>query len=327
MVYRNIIMSDTENIDEGNASESNVFWMSLKGLWTVFGICFVAFMIFYFGTIYITTAVRSDDGSKPIDKEVSIDNEESSTNSLSPNEAGDTAGLANGIFSALAFAGVVFAIFLQRKELELQRTELMLTRGEFVTQNETLQQQRFENTFFNMLQLQQQITDNLTASFVDDLKISGVSLDLESKDIVEIRGREVFYKSFETAKHRSTSGKWYKGMRNLMWAQGFREYEESYTPSYFDHYFRHLYRIFKFVAESPLIRDDQRYGYASLVRAQLSRYELIWLYYNGLSCYGRDKFKPLIETFAILKNIREDLLISGLKLPCEYAPSAFSHSS
>ena len=320
-------MSDTENIDKRKASDSNGFWMSLKGLWTVFGICFVVFMIFYFGTIYITTAVRSDDGSKPFDKEVSIDNEESSTNSLSPNEAGDTAGLANGIFSALAFAGVVFAIFLQRKELELQRNELTLTRSEFTTQNETLQQQRFENTFFNMLQLQQQITDNLTASFVDDLKISGVDLDYKPNRIVEIKGREVFFKSFETAKHRSTSGQWYDGMRNLMQVEGFKEYEESYTPSYFDHYFRHLYRIFKFVAESPLIKDCQRYEYASLVRAQLSRYELIWLYYNGLSCYGREKFKPLIETFAILKNIREDLLIENIELPCEYAQSAFIHSN
>jgi len=36
-----------------------------------------------------------------------------------PNEAGDTTGLENGLFSALAFAGVIYAIFLQRNELEL----------------------------------------------------------------------------------------------------------------------------------------------------------------------------------------------------------------
>ena len=91
-------MSDTENIDEGNAnaSESNGFWMSLNGLWAVFGICFVAFMMFYFGTIYISTVIKGNDNPKSSDKkEFPIDNETTSNNSLSPNEARDTAGLAN----------------------------------------------------------------------------------------------------------------------------------------------------------------------------------------------------------------------------------------
>ena len=81
---------------------------------------------------------------------------------------GDTAGATNGLFSALAFAGVVFAIFLQRNELQLQREELKQTRAElkgqkheFEQQNETLKRQRFENTFFNMLSLQQEIVSGL----------------------------------------------------------------------------------------------------------------------------------------------------------------------
>jgi len=34
-----------------------------------------------------------------------------------PNEFGDTAGFINGWFSALAFAGVIYAIILQKKDL------------------------------------------------------------------------------------------------------------------------------------------------------------------------------------------------------------------
>lgn len=43
---------------------------------------------------------------------------------------GDTFGALNPLFSGLAFVGVIFAIILQKKELELQRKELELTREE-----------------------------------------------------------------------------------------------------------------------------------------------------------------------------------------------------
>ncbi len=43
---------------------------------------------------------------------------------------GDSFGMTNALFSGLAFAGVVYAILLQRQELALQREELQLTRAE-----------------------------------------------------------------------------------------------------------------------------------------------------------------------------------------------------
>ncbi len=261
------------------------FWMNYKGLWTILGLCIIVFGVGYGLTWCFKT----------------------------PNEAGDTAGLINGFFSALAFAGVIYAIFLQRNELELQRKELADTRAEFETQNETLRRQRFENTFFNMLQLQQQITDNISFSYDD---YDGVKT---------IHGRQVFFKSFEMVEHTdSATGFICIGMKGLLEVGGMKEYEASHSPTFFDHYFRHLYRIFKFVATSPLIKDEKdRYEYASMVRGQLSRYELIWLYYNGLSSYGRDKFKPLIERFSLLKNIRTDMLASGIEISNPYSASAY----
>lgn len=43
---------------------------------------------------------------------------------------GDMFGGINALFSGLAFLGVIYAVILQRKELELQRKELELTRNE-----------------------------------------------------------------------------------------------------------------------------------------------------------------------------------------------------
>src|SRR3989344_7339861 len=45
-------------------------------------------------------------------------------------EFGDLFGGLNTFFSGLAFGGIVYAILLQRKDLELQREELKLTREE-----------------------------------------------------------------------------------------------------------------------------------------------------------------------------------------------------
>lgn len=269
------------------------FWMSYQGLIIILVLC-----LFIFGVIYSLTYLFKE-----------------------PNNAGDTAGLVNGLFSALAFAGVIYAIFLQRHELEMQRDELKGQREEFTIQNETLKRQRFENTYFNMLQLHEQITDSITYSYVVNIKDPATSLYKEVR--YDLQGREVFREAFETAPHEASDEKDYYGMRGLLSVDGIKGYENNFTPTYFDHYFRHLYRIFKFVANSDLINDEDRYEYASIARAQLSRYELIWLYYNGLSLYGIDKFKPFIEKFALLKNLRTDMLVEDLKTEIEYSEGAY----
>ncbi|MEM7602430.1 MAG: hypothetical protein AAF357_13555 [Verrucomicrobiota bacterium] len=54
---------------------------------------------------------------------------------------GDMFGGLNALFSGLAFAGVVYAILLQRKELALQREEMRRSWKELAFQNELITQQ------------------------------------------------------------------------------------------------------------------------------------------------------------------------------------------
>ncbi|WP_410522614.1 putative phage abortive infection protein [Pedobacter ginsengisoli] len=70
-----------------------------------------------------------------------------------------------------------------------------------------------------------------------------------------------------------------------------------------NHYFRQLYHIFKYVHLSPLITDDRRSFYTSLIRAQLSQNELYAIVYNSLiPGYGSPKFLFLIKQYDVVKN-------------------------
>lgn len=59
---------------------------------------------------------------------------------------GDQFGAINSLFSGLALAGIIITILLQSRELSLQRKELSQTR-------EVFNQQKFETTFFQLLNL------------------------------------------------------------------------------------------------------------------------------------------------------------------------------
>lgn len=51
-----------------------------------------------------------------------------------------------------------------------------------------------------------------------------------------------------------------------------------------------------------------KYRYISIIRAQISDYELLWLFYNCLSKNGVEKFKPYIEQYSFFKNIPKNLI-------------------
>ena len=84
---------------------------------------------------------------------------------------GDSFGAVNALISGLAFAGMIVTFVLHRYELSMQRKELEAQRQEFSDQNETMRLQRFENTFFHMMELQQNIVNDLYAKKSDKAEV------------------------------------------------------------------------------------------------------------------------------------------------------------
>ena len=99
-------------------------------------------------------------------------------------------------------------------------------------------------------------------------------------------------------------------------------------------YFRQLYQIVKFVAKSDILSENERYDYVKILRSQLSDFEQILLYYNGLSMVGKkwntaeppiqindtDSWREnmkLISRFKLIKNIPASFNMFGVA-PEEY---------
>lgn len=199
-------------------------------------------------------------------------------------QIGDTIGGIMGPFVAIAAAILTFlAFWVQFKANEQQRKDIAL--------------ERFENNLFQLIQIQEEITNNLSFTPIDGADRLYGSI---------FHGRQVFKILYN--EKGFTHSEW--GLKSSIIKDGIISYEEDKDIGVLDHYFRHLYRVFKFIDEAPIFINEKKkkYEYACIMRASLSQYELIMLFYNCLSRNGREKFKPLIERYAIFNNLRVELL-------------------
>lgn len=235
---------------------------------------------------------------------------------------GDMFGAVNALFSGLAFAGLIVTLLYQKEELKLQREELAQTREElkgqreeFEEQNKTMKRQRFENTFFNMLSLQQEIVANLSYEYYVNPNTCPSNIPPEQfygmSPKSQLHGRDVFEGMYKRAIIDYQGKRYADGVCNILRSFGHLAYSNIKATTRFDHCFRHLYRIYKYVDTSDLITEEERYDYACIIRSQLSDYELVMLFYNCLTTNGREKFKPLIEKYTIFNNLRTELLANN----------------
>lgn len=198
-------------------------------------------------------------------------------------QIGDTIGGIIGPYVAIAAAGLTFiAFWVQYKANIQQRHDIAI--------------ERFESNLFEMIHIQQEIVNILNAKMLDLFH-----------NIVSVSGRDVFQFVYEQMYFNLSVG--VESLKeNLDFDDELKTKLNEVNELWFlDHYYRHLYRIFKVIDEASVIDSNKKYEYAAIVRATLSPYELVMLYYNGFS---QPKFKNLIEKYAILNNIRPYLLAS-----------------
>lgn len=203
-------------------------------------------------------------------------------------QIGDTIGGIMGPFVAIIAAWLTFiAFWVQYKANNQQRHDIAI--------------ERFESNLFEMIHIQQEIT-------------SGLLIEQIGGEVKSQKGRDVFQFVYETGRDRI----WIGNEEKICTLKDALKEDNNLKMSFssvkivwfLDHYFRHLYRIFKYIDESDdrVINKMKKYEYASIVRATLSQYELVMLFYNG---FYHKKFKALAEKYALMNNLRIGLLASG----------------
>lgn len=232
---------------------------------------------------------------------------------------GDQFGSVNALFSGFALAGIIYTIVLQKKELSLQREELEDTREEFKIQNITLKKQRFENTFFQLLALHNDIVENMSIEVFDgnygkrrffegalkQLRFKSINFEYYKYSFAnkltdeEIRiflldksAKNDFLLRLDENERREIE-RLTEEDYNHFTQISLQDKEEYIRKDYLDffttyqdglgHYFRNLYHIFKYVYFTDLIVDEEKKVYSNIVRAQLSSDELVLLFYNSLT--------------------------------------------
>lgn len=219
---------------------------------------------------------------------------------------GDMFGAVNSLFSGLAFAGVIIAIFLQREDIKLTQEEIRTLKEQTKKQNEALDKQiesigkqNFENTFFKMINL---INETVQQTYIQEYKKRFDGLEVFSKISSDI----------ESAIDTTLVNNKITQETNLKLSSLFDR-----NQIYIRKYLKNLYCALKYVIDEC---PNYNYIYNNIIQSQLSQNELKIIFYYGII---NTDYKYLIEKSHLFFEVfQNDDTIRQAYIE-QYADSAF----
>ncbi|MFY4779799.1 putative phage abortive infection protein [Aliarcobacter butzleri] len=230
-------------------------------------------------------------------------------------------GMLNPILTFCTFMALLMTIILQQRELKLSREQISISAEELghtriatensaealKEQSNSIKIQNFETTFFNMLNLHNEIVKNIsiqnnskfTYEIIDSRQnienYNKVNFSSTSKDNSnQLYGREAInmlvskLDSFIISKKARIFNRLYDLCQDA-------------TQKYLGHYFGNIYQILKFISSNNKLIETRKYS--DLFRAQFSSSELKLLFYHCIGEIGSKKFKNYIEEFEFFEHL------------------------
>jgi hypothetical protein len=195
------------------------------------------------------------------------------------------------LFTALAFAGLIVTIIIQRQDIN--------------DQNEINNIQNFENNFFRLLEQHHRIIDSFVIEPKTNEKNKLFAPYPENRTkITQLEAFDFLAKDFkyEYEKVKEIRFPADKSIQTVF-VYAFLHHTYGLYGYMLGHYFRNLYHIVKYIDDDKSLKTfELKYKYAKILRAQLSAPEINMIAWNGLTYYG-EAFKPLIEKYRLLKNM------------------------
>lgn len=208
---------------------------------------------------------------------------------------GDMFGFANAMFTGLSVIGLLVTILLQRKELR-EQTDLV-------------HKQNFENSFFQLLTMFNSIVNNMSITSMEST----------------YKGRDAFTAMADSFKRslvvKTNNGRGLNMDQILDLIKKFdrekvvKEYDSFYQShkEYLGHYFAAFYHILNYI---HITKNIDKSFYISIARSQLSSFELILLFYYGVSKVGKGKMFPLLKKYDVLHDVDYELM-------CNESPKSY----
>ena len=203
-----------------------------------------------------------------------------------------------------AYIGGVAGVFLT-----LLTIILLIKTLDSQNKNATINQ--FESSFFELLRLHKEITDRIIGEVHIKVEKSGIDEQDTHKGLrffekLSEKIKRHYDDNPDTILNKISNDPSYEKLlesKQLMQQEIDAYYNELYRgkESELGHYFRSLYHLVKFVNDSSI---ENKKRYLDLIQAYLTDAELHCTFYNGIAIYGRERFKPLLDSYSFLENIK-----------------------
>jgi hypothetical protein len=258
---------------------------------------------------------------------------------------GDMFGALNALFSAIAFAALVYTVFLQRTELELQRKELHDTREEIRGQKLQLEAQtkafltqNFESLFFQQIARHDKVVKRIVDLLATRMgsSLGPEALQVLSKLFVDTASRNVRSIRLSAPSKQPDFESWGE---EVTWMLGCglkkTELNDSVLSTWDTFVAKHkeelglYFRSFELIVQhidtgTGLLESNEipRGRYVDIMVSQMSSDDLVLLFYHARSP-GGTRLKKLIERYHLLRHLDDDKTLAPWHRDA-FEPSAFS---
>jgi len=222
---------------------------------------------------------------------------------------GQIGDLLSGHFTALAFIGLMLTISQMNKALTQQDEAISIQKEEMNKQFEEIEKQSFENKFFQMLNLFHNVINNLYLS--EKLltgKGSGTFTTVEypkQKAFEQLRKKLFLYIIYKDPEEGYLIRHTNKITTLDEFQIIFNQFNNKYDTT-FKYYFINLYQIIKYVDNKYKNDFTKATEYTNIIRAQLSKNELVLLFYNAYMVdeFSGEKYRLLVEKYSFFEHLR-----------------------
>ncbi|WP_282076562.1 putative phage abortive infection protein [Epibacterium ulvae] len=220
---------------------------------------------------------------------------------------GDSFGALTSLFTGAAFVGLIATLMQQQREIRMQRQDLKLQRdemkaardelagqkGQMELQNQSIKQQMFEQTFFNLLALFNRYIEGLAAKKDHPEKTPETGRTFLQDIKNQLQARFVS-ESYEMQIDSSSSS-------GAEFVKAYEHFKQRFymNADELNGYLRQLHNVLQLIHNSSL---DNREVYAGTLAAQLTDSELELI---ALCCARKEyaELKELVDEYQVLMKL------------------------